>query len=216
MNKHILELDSVELHFGDRRIFSDVYLQCETGKITALIGRNGSGKSCLMKFAFGTLRAGQGTVRIDRKILQRNQVGSVLSYLPQFSFIPGHIRVKDAFRDFNLSFGEFSYLFPEFTQHYLETIISLPGGARRVLEVYTIIKSQTLFSLLDEPFLHIIPLYVTRLHELMRQSCVHKGLLIADHRHDDLRPVTDRLYLLGDGFLRPAGSWQLSRDKGDM
>ena len=44
--KHILEIDSVELSFGDRVILSSVYLAVETGGATALLGRNGSGKSC--------------------------------------------------------------------------------------------------------------------------------------------------------------------------
>ena len=47
--KHILEIDSVELSFGDRRILSGVYLAVETGGVTAVLGRNGCGKSCLMK-----------------------------------------------------------------------------------------------------------------------------------------------------------------------
>jgi ATPase subunit of ABC transporter with duplicated ATPase domains len=47
--KHILEADSVQLQFGERKILSDVYLKCETGKITGLLGRNGEGKSCLMR-----------------------------------------------------------------------------------------------------------------------------------------------------------------------
>ena len=44
-----LEVDSVILDFGSRRILQDVYLKSETGKITGLLGGNGSGKSCLMK-----------------------------------------------------------------------------------------------------------------------------------------------------------------------
>lgn len=43
--KHILEIDSVELSFGDRVILSSVYLAVETGGATALLGRNGSGTS---------------------------------------------------------------------------------------------------------------------------------------------------------------------------
>lgn len=40
---HKLEADSISLEFGSRRILSDVYLKCETGKITGLLGRNGNG-----------------------------------------------------------------------------------------------------------------------------------------------------------------------------
>ena len=52
---HTLEVDSIQLAFNNRRILSDIYLKCETGKITGLLGRNGQGKSCLMKIIYGTL-----------------------------------------------------------------------------------------------------------------------------------------------------------------
>ena len=63
--KHILEIDSVELSFGDRRILSGVYLAVETGGVTAVLGRNGCGKSCLRKILCGSLRADFRSMRID-------------------------------------------------------------------------------------------------------------------------------------------------------
>ena len=66
--KHILEIDSVELSFGDRRILSGVYLAVETGGVTAVLGRNGCGKSCLMKILCGSLRADFRSMRIDGKV----------------------------------------------------------------------------------------------------------------------------------------------------
>lgn len=63
--KYILEIDSVELSFGDRRILSGVYLAVETGGVTAVLGRNGCGKSCLMKILCGSLRADFRSMRIE-------------------------------------------------------------------------------------------------------------------------------------------------------
>ncbi|MFR8223494.1 MAG: ATP-binding cassette domain-containing protein [Alistipes shahii] len=65
--KHILEIDSAELAFGERRILSGVYLLVETGGVTAVLGRNGCGKSCLMKILSGSLKAGFCSMRIDGK-----------------------------------------------------------------------------------------------------------------------------------------------------
>lgn len=48
-----LEIDSVILELNSKRILQNVYLKSETGKITGLLGRNGTGKSCLMKILFG-------------------------------------------------------------------------------------------------------------------------------------------------------------------
>ncbi len=61
---HRLEADSIQLEFDGRKILSSIYLKCETGKITGLLGRNGQGKSCLMKIIYGILKC-EKSVRFD-------------------------------------------------------------------------------------------------------------------------------------------------------
>ena len=46
------EIDNVELYFKEKRILSGIYLKAETGKVTAILGSNGSGKSCFAKYYF--------------------------------------------------------------------------------------------------------------------------------------------------------------------
>jgi ATPase subunit of ABC transporter with duplicated ATPase domains len=62
---HTLEADSIELAFAGKRILSSIYLKCETGKITGLLGRNGQGKTCLMKIIYGSLPC-EKSVRFDQ------------------------------------------------------------------------------------------------------------------------------------------------------
>ena len=50
---HTLEADGIQLDYNGRKILSDIYLKCETGKIIGLLGRNGCGKSSLMKIIYG-------------------------------------------------------------------------------------------------------------------------------------------------------------------
>ena len=57
MDKHILEVDSVQKQYDNTTIVSGVYLKCETGNIIGLLGRNGSGKSTLLKIVFGIISA---------------------------------------------------------------------------------------------------------------------------------------------------------------
>lgn len=57
---NILEVDSVILEFSSNRILHDVYMKSETGKVTGLLGRNGIGKSCLMKIIYGELVPNKG------------------------------------------------------------------------------------------------------------------------------------------------------------
>ena len=85
-----LEVDSVYLEFGDRRILSDIYMLFETGKITGILGRNGAGKSCLLKIIFGSLKAQYSNVRYNGETLfSAYRYDDKIKYLPQFNIFPG-------------------------------------------------------------------------------------------------------------------------------
>ena len=84
-----LEIDSVILEFGSKRVLQNVYLKCETGKITGLLGRNGSGKSCLMNIMYGELIPNDKSIRFNgESFIDNKRNPQDLRYLPQFSFIP--------------------------------------------------------------------------------------------------------------------------------
>ena len=100
---HKLEIDSVLLEFDLRKILSDVYLKCETGKITGLLGRNGNGKSCLMNIICGNLEPQSKSIRFDNKTIDIPfKKPELLMYLPQFNFTPNYISVKRIFEDFEI------------------------------------------------------------------------------------------------------------------
>lgn len=62
-----LEADSILLEYGLRKILSDVYIKCETKKITGLLGRNGEGKTSLMNIIYGSLKPENQFVQINKK-----------------------------------------------------------------------------------------------------------------------------------------------------
>ena len=66
---HILEVDSVILNFGDKRILSNVYLKCSTAEIVGILGRNGSGKTTLLRIIFGELETTNKSIRINGKVI---------------------------------------------------------------------------------------------------------------------------------------------------
>lgn len=148
--KHILEIDSAELAFGERRILSGVYLLVETGGVTAVLGRNGCGKSCLMKILSGSLKAGFCSMRIDGK-WHRRFTEKEIRYLPQHPFIPGWLRLERALGDFRLQREDLERWFPEFISLRGTRIGELSGGEQRILECFIILRSPARFILLDEP-----------------------------------------------------------------
>ncbi len=55
--EHSLDVKSVVHSFGKRQILSDISFTCKTGDVIGIFGRNGTGKSTLLKILFGTLKA---------------------------------------------------------------------------------------------------------------------------------------------------------------
>lgn len=200
--KHILEVDGVSLNFSGRVILSDIYLKSETGKIIGLLGRNGQGKSCLMKIINGTLKAESRSIRFDGKtVFEPAGRSDLLVYLPQFNFIPSFLKIERIFKDFCLDISEFETHFPEFISKSNLKISEFSGGERRLVELYILIKSKSEFALLDEPFTHISPLQIERIKKLLIREKRNKGFIISDHMFSHITEIADSIYLLNEGKL---------------
>lgn len=200
--KHLLEIDGVNLNFSGRVILSDIYLKSETGKIVGLLGRNGQGKSCLMKIISGTLKSESRSIRFDGKtVFELEGRSDLILYLPQFNFIPSFLTIERIFKDFCLSISDFETHFPEFIKKLKMKISEFSGGERRMVELYIIIKSESQFALLDEPFTHISPLQIERIKKLLITEKENKGFIISDHMFRHITDIADSIYLLNDGKL---------------
>ena len=197
----ILESDGICLSFGEtKRVLSQVYIPIYQGKVTGLLGRNGSGKSCLMEVIFGSLNAESASIRINGQYVPTPflQKG-LIRYLPQSQFIPKELRISKIFDLFELEKEAIFCAFPELEKYYYERLSSLSGGLIRLLEVLMILKSKVRFVLLDEPFSHIMPLHIEQLQKLIEVEKQQKGILISDHLYKSIVEISDDLYLLTDG-----------------
>lgn len=197
---HILEADGILFEIGDRRILGDIYFKCETGKITGILGRNGQGKTCLMNIVYGNLNPLSKSIRFDNiSIVHAFKRPDLLTYLPQFNFMPSSLLLKRVFADYSVDYNMFGELFPEFKRKYNAKIKNLSGGERRLVEVYVVIKSQSKFSMLDEPFSQLMPLQIEKIMEILRNEKRRKGFLITDHMYQQVSNVCDSLYVLANG-----------------
>jgi ABC-type multidrug transport system ATPase subunit len=207
--KHILEADSIQLDFGVRTILSDIYIRCETGTITGLLGRNGAGKSCLMRILYGDLAATNRSVRFDgMPVAEPWRRPGLLLYLPQFDFIPGSLTLRRVLLDYELEFSGLEKKFPEFgaTAAHRSKVKQLSGGQRRLLHLYIILRSASKFVLLDEPYTHLMPLQIEKVKEMLLEEKQNKGLLITDHLYRAVTAVSDRVYVLANGQTRLAAT----------
>lgn len=198
--KQILEVDSVILDFGPKRVLQNVYLKCETGKITGLLGRNGTGKSCLMKIIFGELVPNDKSVRLNGNAIHHEKRSPEdIRYLPQGRFVPKSLTIKRIFKDFELDFEDFAGEFPGFKKLYHAGFGSLSGGEQRIVEIYMILASKTKFCMLDEPFSQVMPLHVESIKRLILREKGNKGIIITDHLYQHIVDICDQLYVINNG-----------------
>ncbi len=200
MTKNVLEADSVYLEYNTRTILSDVYVKAETGKVTGFLGRNGCGKSSLMRIIFGLLKGNFQSVRLNRQYQESLlTVHDAIRYLPQKTFIPKQLSIQQICDLFEVSFRDTIDEFAIFEKYQHQKLGSLSGGEIRLFEAVVVLLSGAKFVILDEPFSHIMPLHVEQLKELINREKLKKGIIITDHLYKHIMEVSDDLYLIRDG-----------------
>ncbi|MCL2502680.1 MAG: ATP-binding cassette domain-containing protein [Bacteroidales bacterium] len=196
---NLLEIDSVQLKFGQRTVLNNIYIQSETGKITGILGRNGCGKTCLLKLIFGETPTHEKSVRISGSVLLGNhRRAGDMSMLPQFNCLPKHIKVAQVFKYFHIDYAEFCNLFHEFRAWPHARVKELSGGNLRIVETFLILKSNAKFCLLDEPFSHLSPKNIEVFMEILKQEKEKKGIILTDHMYRYITELSDNLYVIKD------------------
>lgn len=196
-----LHVDSVIKSFDNRQVLTDIFLACERGEIIGLLGRNGTGKSTLLKIIFGSLQAERKFIRVDGRIL--NGIWGnrkLINYLPQHNFLPGHVstqRIIDVFcrkSDAPLVIKN-PLIEPMLKQKYRD----LSGGEKRILEIFLIVYSDSKYTLIDEPFNGVAPVYKDDIKRIIIEQSKQKGFIITDHDYRNVLDVATRIIVMHDG-----------------
>ncbi len=199
----ILEVDNIELNFGSKRILSGIYLRAQDGNVTGLLGRNGSGKTSLLKIIFGCLDPKYKSVRIDGKVVQKNLfLTSKVAYLPQHQLLPKTMKVRTAFSLFEVDWNQFLKEFESFKVYQNPAISDLSSGEVKILETYLILHQNKEIILLDEPFSFISPLYIQKIKSIIEARKKNRVILITDHFYKDILEVSDDIYFLSNGYSK--------------
>lgn len=203
----VLEVDNIELNYGTKKILSGIYVNAKKGKVTGILGRNGSGKSSLLNSIFGSLKPKYISVRIDGKNIRKKLfLTKLVAYLPQHRLLPRDMKIKTAFALFEADWKEFVQLFESFKIYEHEHANKLSGGELRLLETYLIVKSNKNILLLDEPFSHIAPVYVQRIKSIIQEEKKQKVIVITDHLYEDILGISDTVYFLKNGCSKQIGT----------
>jgi len=200
-----LHVDSLTKSFDGKNILKDIYISCETGKVVGILGRNGTGKSTLLKIIFGTLKGDYQYIRVDNKVLQHQwDRKNKIAYLPQDFFLPKGIKIKNLIPIFCNKENSEKLTESDLIKPFLnETSRNLSGGEKKIVETLLIIFSESKFILLDEPFNGLSPKMTTEIQKLIIEQSKDKGIIISDHRYQEVLDISDEIYLLADSHLKP-------------
>ncbi len=200
--KHHLKIDSVFLKFKDKEILRGGYLEITNGEVVGILGRNGCGKSCFLKILIGHLQPQFCHIALNGlKVENLYSTKITINYLPQHEFHPKHLKVRDLVYYYDIDKVNFYNNYPFLKDFKDREFALLSGGMKRILEVLLLIESPAKFTILDEPFAHIMPIYVELVKEAIQRVKQRKGIIITDHQYRHILELSDKLHLLKEGIF---------------
>ncbi len=209
----LLSASDLRSGYATGDVLQDVGVTVEQGEVVGVLGRNGVGKTTLMKTLIGLLpaRAGQIIFR-DQDVTKlsadkRARLG--IGYVPQGRGIFPQMTVRDNLRmgglinaskkplDFDLVFGYFPFLKKRLTQRGG----TLSGGQQAMLAIARALISTPDLLLLDEPSDGVQPNIIEEIGEFIKSLNQEKGLtvLIVEQNIDLMQTVAKRAYALDKG-----------------
>ena len=199
-----LLVDSVHLEFGQNQVLQSAFITSQTGRVTGVLGRNGTGKSCLFKCIMGGIKPLNMFIRFNEEPdTDYGHIGKRVKYLPQNLFMPKGMTLDQAFKLYGVDYDPFVTFDTKFHQYQHRTFRELSGGEARIVEMYLVLMSDSEFCILDEPFSNISPNCIEKMQILIQQQKQTKGIIVSDHLYEAIIEVTDDLFLLRDGYTFP-------------
>ena len=166
-----LSLEGVDALYGDSHVLHSVSFSVQEGRVLALLGRNGAGKTTCMNTVIGWLRPRKGSVRlfgepIERlspETISRKGVGLVPQGRRVFSTLTVRENLAVAFRKGSSSFWNVERvfeLFPRLKERTEQHAGSLSGGEQQMLAIGRALMGNPRLLLMDEPSEGLAPLIV--------------------------------------------------------
>jgi branched-chain amino acid transport system ATP-binding protein len=173
----LLRLDRVTAGFGQTIIVEDVSFELEQGGVLAALGRNGVGKSTLMKTIAGQTRLHAGNIEFrERRIgalpsYDRARIG--IGYVPQTRDIFRSLTVEEnllvAAQPGPWNLDRIYELFPNLKSRHRNGGHEISGGEQQMLSIARALMGNPRLLLMDEPMEGLAPVIVERLFEVLEQ-----------------------------------------------
>ena len=215
----MLKVEKLNVYYGESHILRDVDLEVPPGKVVCLMGRNGVGKTTLLKTITGLLPARSGRVLLGEKDVTRvapfRRARLGLGYAPQGREIFGQLSVHE-----NLQIGldgcrngdralpeEIFELFPVLKQMLKRKGGDLSGGQQQQLAIGRALVARPTMLLLDEPTEGIQPSIIQEIEGAIRRLRDRGtvGILLVEQYLDFAQRLADAFAVMEKGEIVKRG-----------
>jgi branched-chain amino acid transport system ATP-binding protein len=209
----VLRVDNVAAGYGAVQILWDVSLQVEAGEIVSIVGRNGVGKSTLLKAIVGLADVMKGEILLKSDSIRKLGTAAVaragVGYVAQSQEVCSHLTVQE-----NLQVALFAARrsldsivtlyerFPRLKERSRQQAGTLSGGERKLLAFARITLLKPMVYLVDEPTEGLMPSAVDEIRSLLsdlRNSGA--AIVLVEQNLDLVRQLASRVYLLDVGRI---------------
>ncbi|PRB80641.1 ABC transporter ATP-binding protein [Pseudomonas sp. MYb185] len=205
-----LHLSNVHAFYGESHILHGVDLRVKRGELVTLLGRNGSGRSTLLKTVMGMVDRSTGQIMINGKDVSRLTAFRIprlgVGYCPEERGIFSSLNVEEnlllppTVRSGGMPLEEIYQMFPNLYERRHSQGTRLSGGEQQMLAIARILRAGANLLLLDEITEGLAPVIVQQLAGML-ENLKKKGLtiLLVEQNFRFAAPLADRHYLIEHG-----------------
>jgi branched-chain amino acid transport system ATP-binding protein len=209
----ILLVEDVHAYYGESYILQGVSLRVGEGQVVAVLGRNGVGKTTLMRAIIGFTPPRQGRIRFRGEDITGRPPHAIarlgIGLVPQGRRIfPSltvreHLEIAAARRGGqDWTIGRVTALFPPLGERFANRGAALSGGEQQMLASGRALVSNPRLLLMDEPSEGLAPLLVRELGRLIQELRAHGiSILLVEQRLGFALKLADYVYLLSKGRI---------------
>jgi len=225
LEKPILKVEKINTFYGDSHILFDVSLNVKEGEIVALLGRNGVGKTTILRSIMGLTPPRDGMVTYDGReiskepVYLRTQIG--MGYVPENRGIFPKLTVAENLMLAAAGSGTntYEYVFEYFPvmRDYLNTAAgNLSGGEQQMLAIGRALLGKKKLLILDEPTQGLAPMVAETLVSSFHKIRMKTSILLVEQNVNLALGLADRVYIMRDGHVVFEGAPQEIKEKKEL